>query len=300
VDNFDGARFEANLSVLESAAFMRADLVLPTPGRREGDPDFFSHYELHANILGAGTIRLVSFVIQPALHVHHPCMQYEPDIFCVDVEGLPCAPYINMGRFSTVEEIFFAVAAPETSLDGSSIAHVPGYNYMDRQRFPDSLFVDPALTNPLEKLARENLEEAAVRTFCADLPRGYYLGNPAQLTMPKRGEIFGAVDGPDPRTGSAIGGITLFTPARVENMTELILTRERDPGRISAENRGVNLPPGADGQVFLLAQRFGTYGSIAFGEYRGVMTVKMQSPLGLSVSLKASVYYDLDDDPINF
>jgi hypothetical protein len=303
VENFEGARIEANISVLESATFKRADLVIPTRDVAPGDPAYFSHYELHATILGAGTVRLSSFLIQPAIHTRHPCLQYEPDVFCrvEEVEdSTPCPEYINMDRFVDYESIFFAVGVAETTQSGSEWVHDPGYDFMDRSRFTDSLFKDPEITDEASKLRRDNLEESAVRNFCSNLPAGYFLGNPYQSTRATSGEIFGAVDGPDPRTGSVVGGITLFTPANLEYMTELFLTRERDASRLNAENRNLNLPPGVDGQVMLLAQKHGSFGYIRFGELRGVMTVRMESPLGLPVTFRAAVYYDLDGDPIGF
>ncbi len=297
VEVYDGSRIEANISVL---GIDRQELVLPSPGLSPGDPGYFSHYELHANIAGVGTIRLLNFIIQPALLTQHPCSQYEPDIYCHDAAGAPCDPYMNLARFKNHESIFLAVSVAPTVEDATGWNHAVAYDLMDRRQFPDNLFVDPLLTDPAEKLARDNLVEPEVRAFCDALDPAYYLGNPNQLTQPRSGELFGAVDGPDPRTGSVIGGITFFSPARLENMSELLITREADPERLSPELIQANLPPGEDGQTILLAQKSGPYGSIRFDQFRGVMTVTLESPLGIPVFMTGTVYYDMDRDPINF
>ncbi len=301
VKNLEGSRMQVNISPGSSDSFSRDDLIVPTPGVPQGDPRWFSHYELHANILGMGTVRLKSFLIRPALMIHHPCLQYLPDIYCRAASGSTCNPYMNLERFSNIDdEILVATSVAETTDDGTGYRHVPGFDLMDRSRYPDELFVDPTLTDPLDKLARTNLNQDAVEAFCADLPEGQYLGNPNQLTKALNGENYGAVDGGDPRTNFFVGGITLHTKANLELMTELMLTRERDPERLSPENINENLPPGDDGQLILLAQKHGTWGSISFEQYRGVMTVYMESPVGLPLTWSSVIYVNLDEDPINF
>jgi len=297
VEVYDGARIEANISVL---GISHNELVVPTPGLYAGDPGYFSHYELHANILGMGTIRLQNFLIQPSLVTLHPCSQYEPDTYCVDAVGAPCDEYINMFRFKSHESIFLAVTVAPSVADATGWTHRVAYDFMDPRQFPDELFEDPGLTDPAVRLHRDNLVESEVRAFCDALHPDYYLGNPNQLTQPRSGSMLGAIDGPDPRTGSVIGGLTFHSPARLEHMTELMITREADPQRLSPDNIDRNLPPGANGQTLLLAQKHGPYGYIRFGEYRGVMTVSLESPVGIPVFMTGTVYYDLDNDPYSF
>jgi len=297
VEIYDGARIEANISVL---GFPPGELVVPSPGLNPGDPGYFSHYELHANILGVGTVRLQNFLIQPSLLSLHPCSQYEEDRYCLDAEGSPCDPYINMFRFKNHEDIFLAVSVAPTVEDATGWNHAVAYDFMDPRQFPDNLFEDATLTDPEEKLHRDNLVESEVRAFCDALDPDYYLGNPNQLTQPRKGSMLGAIDGPDPRTGSVIGGLTFYSPAKLEHMTELMITRESDPERLSPDNFHRNLAPGADGQTLLIAQKNGPYGYIRFGEYRGVMTVNLESPLGIPVFMVGTVYYDMDKDPDGF
>jgi len=297
VEVYDGARIEANIGTLGMNA---SELVVPTPGLNPGDPGYFSHYELHANIAGVGTIRLQNFLIQPSLLEHHPCSQYEVDRYCVDAEGFPCDPYINMFRFKNHESIFVAVSVAPSVQDASGWNHAVAYDFWDSRQFPDDLFVDTDLMDPSERFHRDNLVEDEVRAFCDNLHPDYYLGNPNQLTQPRNGSLLGAIDGADPRTSSVIGGLTFNSPARLEDMTELMITRESDPERLSPDNIDKNLPPGEDGQTLLLAQKEGPYGTIRFGEYRGVMTVSLESPLGIPVFMTGTVYYNLDEDPFGF
>jgi hypothetical protein len=297
VEVYDGARIEANIGVL---GISHQELVVPTPGLHPGDPGYFSHYELHANILGMGTIRLTNFLIQPSLLILHPCSQFEDDTYCVDAENSPCEPYINMIRFVSHEDIYLAVSVAPTVPDATGWTHGVAYDFMDPQQFPDELFQDLSLTDPEAFVHRDNLVESEVRAFCDSLHPDYYLGNPNQLTQPRNGSMLGAIDGPDPRTGSVIGGLTFNSPARLEHMTELLITRETDPERLSPGNINRNLPPGDSGQTLLLAQKNGPYGYIRFGEYRGVMTVSLESPLGIPVFMTGTVYYNLDEDPVGF
>lgn len=302
VENYQGSRMEVNITVQPNPSFGRLDLIVPTPGVAQGDPAWFSHYELHARILGQGTVRLASFLIQPSLQIHHPCEQFIEDTYCRSTDATPCSsPYLNLERFSNIDdEILVAVSVPLPTDDGTDYVYDPGFNLMDRSRFPDELFVNPNLADPAQKLDRGNLNRSSVEVFCASLPDGYYLGNPNQLTRPLHGEILGAVDSEDARTGFAVGGITLFTPVNLEYMSDLMLTRERDPSRVNAENRDVNLPPGEDGQLVLLAQKHGAWGSIEFNRYRGMMTVHMESPIGLPITWASNIYYNMNEDPVGF
>lgn len=301
VDNYQGSRIEANLTVVDSLIFSRNDLILPTPGVPRDDPRWFSHYELHANILGAGTIRLANFTIQPCLHLLNPCSQFEKDIYCRAATGSTCSPYINLERFRNIAEaILMVVSVPPTTQDGTDYIHAPGYDFMDRELWPDELFVDPSLTDPNAKLHRDNLNQPAVAAFCKRLPEDYYLGNPNQLSLPRSGTTAGPVDGSDPRTNFFVGGLTLFTPANLEYMSELMLIRERDASRLSPERLHENLAPSDTSQVLLLGQKHGSFGSIRFDRYRGVMSVFMTSPLGLPITWSSVIYYDLNKDPLNF
>lgn len=292
---------EVNITMSDSETFRRNDFITPTPGAQQGDPNWFSHYELHANILGAGTVRLAHFLILPVLHLHHPCLQFIPDAYCRESASTTCNTYMNVQRFNNIDdEILVATSVAPTVNDGGTWRHLPGYDFMDRSAFPPELFVDPNITDEATALNRTNLNQAAVEAFCANLHPDYYLGTPDQLTKATNGENYGAVDSADARTNFFVGGITLFTDANLEYMTELFMTRERDPERLSPENINANLPPGEDGQVILLAQKHGTWGSISFERYRGMLTVFMQSPVGLPISWSSVIYVNLDDDPVTF
>ena len=144
VNNYDGTRIEADIRIRETSTFKRADVVLPTRDASPGDPTYFSHYELHANILGAGTIRLKTFIIQPAVQVDHPCLQYQDDWFCRETETSPCPDYINMERFANLEDILVAVTvAPTVPAGAGGYLHAPAYDLMNPLQFPDFLFLDP-------------------------------------------------------------------------------------------------------------------------------------------------------------
>ena len=302
VNNYDGTRIEADIRIRETSTFKRADVVLPTRDASPGDPTYFSHYELHANILGAGTIRLKTFIIQPAVQVDHPCLQYQDDWFCRETETSPCPDYINMERFANLEDILVAVTvAPTVPAGAGGYLHAPAYDLMNPLQFPDFLFLDPDETDPATKLHRDNLDEDEVREFCDDLDPDCFPGNVGQLTKPLSGQLYGPIFGPDPRTGSVIGGITFSLDVNLEYMTELILTRERDPSRISEDNIGrYDMGLSDDGQIFLIAQKHGSYGFIRIGDFRGVMTVRMESPIGVPVTWDSTIYYDMDEDPITF
>lgn len=302
VENYSDTRIQANLWI--GAGITRDYLVLPTPGLRPGEPGYFSHYELHAKFEGGGMVRLVSFLIQPLVHLDSPCYRFIADPFCIDSEEFPCLDYLVMDRFAFLEEIFGVISPGLTrpSADPNNpygYEHMPGYNFMD---WPNHLFVDPYEWAPGPKLARENLIREAVEEFCAYcLPKGYYLGNPIEFTLPYKGELFGTVDGPDPRNASAQGGFTIWLPGKLHGMTELLLIWEVDPSRLNEENiNRTDLLPTSESRVFLVARRDASIGHIRKGEYRGVTTVFMESPYFLPVFMHAVVFEDLDEDPVNF
>ncbi|MFH2006615.1 MAG: hypothetical protein ABI333_08525 [bacterium] len=299
VDTFSDTRIQANIWM--GADLDRDFLVLPTPGLKPHDPSYFSHYEIHANIADSGYVRLLSFLIQPALHTNNPCLQFFEDDLCVDAE-YPCDQYINMKRYSYLESIYALVTPAETqpSEDASNLygwEHYPGYDFFD---WPWFLFNDPTITDEATKLALPNLNQDELDQFCQwCLPRGFYLGNPLLLTKPLQGEQYGVVDGPDPRSGAMVGGITLFLPGKVSGMTEFMILREKDPGRLSAENiNRADLLPSADSQVFLIALSDESFGYIDRAEYRGVTSVFLESPYQLPIWMHAVIYEDIDDDPI--
>jgi len=299
VDSFDDTRVQANLWV--GTGYERRFLVLPTPGLRPGDEGYFSHYEIHAEIDGEGFVRLFNFQIQPALHIDSPCLQFTPDESCVSAE-YECAPYANMTRFGYLGDIFTVVSASETfpTYDASApygFDHLPGYDFMT---WPDHLFVDPLETNPATKLDRSNLVQEEVETFCQwCLPNGYYLGNLRLMTDPVHGELYGVVDGPDPRHGLMLGGITLFLPGKLDRMTEFLVIREPDPSRLAPENIArEDLRPSADSQIFLVGRSDESIGYIRDNVYRGVTTVLLENPYSLSVFMHVVVFDDIDEDPI--
>lgn len=299
VDTYSDTRLQLNLWT--GTGVDRRFLTLPTPGKRPGDEGYYSHYELHARLGARGLVRLTSFVIQPALRTDNPCLQFLPDTLCVDAE-YACDPYINLARYQYLESIYAVISPDETrAVDDPGnpygFDHVPGYDY---QSWPWHLFVDAGLTDPASKLARENLVPREVEDFCNwCLPAGYYVPNPKLLTMPVHGELYGVVDGPDPRTGAQVGGVTLWVPGKLRDLTELLVVRERDPGRLSPQNLlRTDLLPGADSQVFLVARRDESVGYIREGEYRGVVTVFLENPYTLPIYLHGTIFVDMDEDPV--
>lgn len=297
VDSYSGTRLVANLTV--SPGLDRAFLVVPSPGLAPGDPGFYSHYEMFARVGEGGWVRLRSFLIRPSFDPTNPCQQFVPEIYCVETSGHPCDPWMNPQRFASLSSILAVVSAPVTpASDGTPVGFSPGFDYAS---WPDALFVDPGVTVAASKLARDNLEPDAVRAFCDALPENQYVGNGPQLTLPQNGKIFGVVDGPDPRTGSTIGGISINVPGKLHDLTALLITRESDPSRLTAENRDRrDLAPGPDSQVFLIGERDGPFGSIDTDLYRGVTSVQMESPYSLPISMHVIVYEDIDEDPILF
>ncbi len=299
VEPYSGTRLDMNLSV--GAGLDSQILILPTPGKHPGEEGYFSHYELFAEVNG-GVVRLATFLVQPSIRPDNPCLQYLPDDFCRE-GAQPCGPYINMQRFASLEGLLAVVSTPVTGPveDASNIYgydFVPSINFME---WPDDLFLDPSLADPAEKLSRDNLQQDAVETFCKDLPDGYYVGNPIQLTFPNNGQMYGIVDGADPRNGMQVGGITFFVKGKLYGMTSLFITKEKDPSRLLPENRErEDLLPGPDSQVFLVARRDELVGYIHDREERGVTTALLVNPFGLAVTMHASIFEDMDKDPIQF
>jgi hypothetical protein len=299
VDTFDDTRIQGNLWV--GTGLDRRFLVLPTPGRRPGDVGYFSHYEVHAEIEGMGYVRLANFLIQPALHADNPCLQFTPDDFCVPAE-YECDPWVNMVRYEYLEDIFAVISPGETFptyAPGNpyEFDHRPGYDFMS---WPDHLFVDPLETNPASKLARSNLWPDEVQEFCEYcLPPGFYLGNPRLLTSPLHGELFGVVDGRDPRTGATVGGFALLVPGKLDRMTALLVLREPDPSRLAPENiQRQDLPPSGGSQIFLIARSDESLGYIRDDMYRGVTTARLENPYSLPVFMDVVIFGDIDEDPI--
>jgi hypothetical protein len=299
VDTYDGTRLQGNLWI--GTGLERSFLVLPTPGRRPGDEGYFSHYELHAEIAGQGYVRLTNFLIQPALHIDNPCLQFTPDDFCVPAEH-ECDQYANMARYEYLKDIFAIVSPGETfpTYDASNpydFDHVPSYDFMS---WPEYLFVDPLETSAATKLARSNLVPDEVETFCQwCLPPGFYLGNPRLLTNPLHGDLHGVVDGPDPRTGAMVGGFTLLVPGKLDRMTELWVVREPDPSRLAPENIDrTDLLPSPGSQLLLIARSDGSLGYIRDDMYRGVTTVFLESPYLLPVFMHLVIFGDIEEDPI--
>lgn len=307
VESYSGSRLELTIQPngLESSV-----LILPTPGLRPGDPGYFSHYELHAVFVGGGMARLNSFLIQPVLHADNPCLQFTPDEYCIDVPDQPCDAYVNMERYRPLESILGVVSlattrpADATELDtwtddASDFVHWPGYDFM---AWPSALFEDATLSDPLARLARENLIQEAVEDFCGHLPKRYYLGNGAQLTFPLRGSLLGVLDTNDPRTGSPIGGVTLWVPGKLADMTELLVIKERDPKRVAARNPDnvsrTDLLPSDDSQVFLSGRSDEVLGFLRRDMYRGVTRVLLENPFGLPITMTVTVFEDIDEDPI--
>jgi len=220
VITYNGSRLEMNLSL--GTGMQTSDIVVPTPGKRPGDAGYFSHYELFANIEDSGLVRLGVFLVRPVFATDNPCVQFLPDTFCRP-GGQACPEYINPERFSVLEQIYGVVSAP-TAATTEDASNPYGYDFsvgFDFMQWPDDLFQDPSLQDPAEKLARANLKQDAVEQFCSNLPPGYYVGNPALLAQPLHGDLFGPVDGADPRTGIQLGGITPLAPDRKKDIASL-------------------------------------------------------------------------------
>jgi len=300
VKTYNGSRLEMNLSL--GTGMQTSDIVVPTPGKRPGDAGYFSHYELFANIEDSGLVRLGVFLVRPVFATDNPCVQFLPDTFCRP-GGQACPEYINPERFSVLEQIYGVVSAP-TAATTEDASNPYGYDFsvgFDFMQWPDDLFQDPSLQDPAEKLARANLKQDAVEQFCSNLPPGYYVGNPALLAQPLHGDLFGPVDGADPRTGIQLGGITMWVTGKLHRLTQLIVIRETDPSRLSPENIDrEDLLPSPNSQVFLIGRKDEVYGYIHNDEYRGVTTALLENPYALPITLHAVIFEDIDKDPIQF
>ena len=295
---FHGSRIIANLYFGEMDG---NDIVTPTRVRQPlgsgyiylqpGDPGYVDHYELYAGIDGVGTIRLLNFHIRPALEVHHPCLQFLEDTTRID--GIGEGPfYFNMCRapYPDVEDLMFVmVGAAPTDLGTAT----PGYNHLEwgaDLREPTSATTPECDTN-----TRLTFNKEATEAFCAQLDPGVYVGNPFQLTKPISGEFFGVVDGIDPRTNLAIGGLSIPIDYDLADITSLFVVAEPDPARLSAANFHLNLPPGA-GSVVLLSELDGYYGYIDKESFDGVWHGLMVHPEGVPLYFEYSLYHDLDKD----
>ena len=299
VDTYSDTRIQANLWV--GSKFPKASLITPTPGLRPGDEGYFSHYELYARIGEQGMVRLATFLIQNSFHVNNPCIQFQPDVFCVDAE-YPCDPYINMQRFAAMENIYVLVSPGMTfavppGFSAYGYDHYPAYNYA---RWPDEVFVDPDVTPDASKLARSNLRQEVLADFCKNcLPEGYYLGDPTQVSSPWHGTIYGILDGPDPRSGTSLGGIFMKLRGKLHGMTEILLVRDRDPSRINEANyHRMDLLPGPDSQVLLVGRKDETIGYIRDDEICGVTIVQLANPYGLAIFMRMVLFTDIEEDPV--
>lgn len=299
---FHGARVIANLYY---ANLDGQSLITPTrvrvPGQsgytylQPGDPGYVDHYELYAGIDGLGTVRLMNFHIRPAIEVHHPCLQFLEDTTRLD--GVGEGPfYFNMCRnpYPDLENLMLVVvSAPPTGLGTVN----PGYNFYDwgaDLRTPASPTTPDCATNTRFQYVKE-----ATEAFCSQLHERYYLGNPFQLTKPLSGEFLGVVDGIDPRTNLATGGLSLSLKYDLSKVTSLFIVAEPDPGRLSLENYHLNLPPG-QGEVVLMSQLDGYYGYLDKQAFDGVWHGLMVHPQGRGLYLEYTLYHDLDTDKVWF
>jgi len=228
-------------------------------------------------------------------------VKHAADEFCVPAEH-PCDPYTNMQRFAAMQGIYVMVSPAVTfavppGFSAYGYDHYPSYDFA---RWPDPIFVDPDLTPDASKLARSNLRQEVLADFCTScLPEGYYLGDPSQLSNPMHGEIHGIVDGTDPRSGVAIGGIFMKLPGKLHGLTELLITRERDPSRLNQENyHRMDLLPGPDSVVFLVGRKDESFGYIRGREVWGVTMVQLENPYGLPVFMRMVIFTDIDNDPV--
>jgi len=295
---FHGSRIIANLYF---ANIDGETLITPTrvrdPGGsgytylQPGDPGYVDHYELYAGIDGVGSVRLLNFHIRPALEVHHPCLQFLEDTTRVD--GVGEGPfYFNMCRppYPDVEKyMFVVVGASPTDLGTAS----PGYNFLDWGADlldPSSVSTPDCSTN-----TRLTYLQEATEAFCAQIDSSVYIGNPFQLTKPLSGEFFGVVDGIDPRTNLAIGGLSFSILYDLSGITSLFVIAEPDPTRLTEENFSLNLPPGA-GKVVLMSELEGYFGYLDKESFEGVWHGLMVHPEGEPLFFEYTVYPDLDTD----
>ncbi len=331
METFDGSRIEMNIN--PGVGVTHESLVLPTPGLLPGDPGYFSHYEMYAVISGWGHLRLKNFLIQPAAQTRSPCLQFIPDRFrhvrlsdeeldkrvCEDYVERNDEPtlrelvqYINMQRFDALRTNLFAsvsVAPTEQTNDSTAFNgynHLYAYDIAGMTEWPDSLFYDATIEDPLEKLNWCNLRKDEVEAFCKELHPDFFIASVIQMTLPLNGRLYGVLDGNDPRTGGPIGGISLISEGKLNNLTGIFIVKEKDTERLSAENINKNLPPGETGQVVLIADEGdpvtgeGRIGSIDRTSRRGVVHIVMVNPMGSSLRAMLSIFNDLDRDPIQF
>ncbi len=295
---FHGSRIVANLYF---ANIDGGTLITPTRVRRAGsseydylqpgDPGYVDHYELYAGIGGVGSVRLLNFHIRPAVEVHHPCLQFLEDTTRVGGEGegpfyfnMCRAPYPELEAYMLV-----VVSASPTDLGTAN----PGYNFRD---WGTSL-LDPASTTEPDCATNTRFTyiKESTEAFCAQIDPSVYIGNPFQLTKPISGEFFGVVDGIDPRTNLAIGGLNFSIQYSLEEITSLFIVAEPDPTRLSRENFNLNLPPGT-GKVVLLSELDGYYGYIDKKSFEGVWHGLMVHPEGVPLYFEYTLYHDLDID----
>lgn len=299
---YHGSRIIANLYFANIDA---ASLVTPTRvyiqgserflQLQPGDTNYVDHYELYAGIEGVGTVRLLNFLIRPAMEVHHPCLQFIEDLVRVDGEGE--GPfYLNMCRspFPDLErQEFFVVAAAPTDVGTAN----PGYDYWTwgaNLLEPDSPVEPNCSQNIRMKYNRE-----AVEAFCSQLHPDVYVPNPYQLTKPRSGRYLGVLDGIDPRTNLATGGISLTVDYKLDKVTSLFIVAEPDPTRLSQENFHKNLPPG-QGKIILLSELNSYYGYIDKKNFEGVWHGLMVNPEGLPLYFEYTIYYNIDKDKVWF
>lgn len=299
---YHGSRIIANLYFANMDA---ESLVTPTRQRilgterfvqlQPGDSGYVDHYELYAGIKGVGTVRLLNFLIRPAMEVHHPCLQFLPDETRVDGEGE--GPfYLNMCRspFPELErQEFFVVSAAPTDIGTAN----PGYDYWTWGA--DLLAPDSPTEPDCTRNVRMKFNREATESFCAQLHPDVYVPNPYQLTKPRSGQYYGVVDGIDPRTNLATGGLSLTVDYNLEKVTSLFIVAEPDPTRLSRENFHKNLPPGA-GKVILMSELNGYYGYIDKKGFEGVWHGLMVNPEGLSIYFEYTIYYNIDKDLVWF
>ncbi len=300
---FSGSRVIGNLFF----ANMEADsLITPTrvriPGNpfpvhlQPGDPGYVSHYELYAGIDGIGTVRLLNFQIRPVIEVHHPCLQFIDDE--TRVGGIGEGPfYLNMCRlpFPDLENQTLAVVSVAPTGIGTAN---PGYNFFEwgaDMLAPESVTIPNCATNTRMTYVKE-----AVESYCDQLHKDYYIGNPWQMTKPRSGQFYGLVDGIDPRTNLATGGISFTVLYNLTRMTSLFIVADPDPGRLSEENFDRNLPPNPQGTVILLSERNGWFGYVDTRSFEGVWHGLMVSPVGDPIYFEYTLYTDLNVDRVWF
>ncbi len=296
--NFDPGTLDAETLVTPSRIRAGDVLTYLSPG----DPGYVHHYELHAGFEGLGTVRLLNFQIRPIFEVHHPCMQFIHDE--LNVNGTDqfldmCqSPYPDMERY-----MYVMVSVPPSDIGAAN----PGYNFLEwgeteGLRSDDNSVDSPSCTTDSAGVYTEKIayKEDETRAFCEGLHADYYLGNPFQVTKPRNGNVYGYLDGPDPRTSVKIGGFNLAIEYDLGKLTTLFITAETDAQRVSTDNIDVNLPPGADGRTLLIGELDGLFGYLEKDTFEGVWHGLMVDPMGSSMRVEFTLYNDLDEDPVLF